>query len=294
MIALARLGGADRWERVMEGWIDDAPDGALAHTVRLGEPGRRLVLSAVAEPSPTYGIRSASARAEEGAVAPSVLEGAARLAGVAMVAGFTRRVGEATGAGPGADLLLDAAIEVARLARQVAKLPRAEAERAEGDARACWELDRAGWVDLPDSCFTYTDAGGALFGTRPVTSPATADIYSPRPGQRRVFERRKVARLERAGDRLLLLHTMHDNVHGFEVTLEVDLATARVTAARSVNSRLPYQGICTEPQARIGTLVGETLEPGARKRIGTLLGGPGGCAQLYDLTADLLKLLAVG
>jgi hypothetical protein len=30
-----------------------------------------------------------------------------------------------------------------------------------------------------------------------------------------------------------------------------------------------------------------------RKRVQTLLGGEAGCAQLYDLTADLLKLLSI-
>ena len=51
-------------------------------------------------------------------------------------------------------------------------------------------------------------------------------------------------------------------------------------------------GICSEPQGRIRTLVGETVDEGLRKRVSALIGGATGCAQLYDLTADLLKLLA--
>jgi hypothetical protein len=39
--------------------------------------------------------------------------------------------------------------------------------------------------------------------------------------------------------------------------------------------------------------VGETLAAGARRRVGTLVGGPEGCAQLFDLVADLLRLLEV-
>ena len=50
-------------------------------------------------------------------------------------------------------------------------------------------------------------------------------------------------------------------------------------------------GICTEPQRKIGALLGETADSGLRQRIQTHLGGESGCAQLYDLTADLLKLL---
>jgi hypothetical protein len=106
-----------------------------------------------------------------------------------------------------------------------------------------------------------------------------------------VFERRKVARLERDGDRLALFHAMHDNVHGFEVTLELDARAERVTGAASVVTRLPYAGICSEPQGKIETLVGEAVDAGLSRRIQGLLGGVTGCAQLYDLTADLLKLL---
>ncbi len=287
------LRGRARYERVMEGSTDDASAGALAHTVVLRDDDRALELTAVALPSPTYEIREARCRVLAGEVAPEAVRGVAALAGTGMVAGFTRRVAETTGGGAGAGLVVDAAVEVARLARQVAKLPRERAERAAGsDPWECWRLDTTSWADLPDSCFTYSAAGRALFGTRPVTSPMTPDLYSPRPGQRRVFERRKRARLERRDGRLVLFHAMHDTVHGFEVTCEIDLASGRIVRADHITPRLPYMGICTEPQARLQSLVGEVADEGLRKRIGPLLGGPAGCAQLYDLTADLLKLLA--
>src|SRR5438093_157390 len=130
-------------------------------------------------------VEPAKPAALRGAVAPAVVEGVATLAGTPMVAGLTRRVAEATGAGEGAGLVLDAVIEIARLARQVAKLPRARAARAAGgNAWECWQLDTTGWIDLPDSCFTYSDAGRALFGIRhvePATQPARARA---RPHQR--------------------------------------------------------------------------------------------------------------
>jgi hypothetical protein len=119
-----------------------------------------------------------------------------------------------------------------------------------------------------------------------------ADLYSPRPRQPRVFERSKVARLARTRERLTLFHSMHDNVHGFAITYEIDLASGRIVAAEGLTPRLPYAGICSEPQAKISALVGEAVDDGLRKRIGALIGGASGCAQLYDLTADLLKLLA--
>jgi hypothetical protein len=293
MPAPVLLAGRDRYERVMHGWVDNTHEDAFTHTVRLTDDDRALEVAVVALPSPTYAIREARLTPLAGDVAPSVAPAYARLAGSEMVGGLTGRTVELLGRAAGAALAVDATIEVARLARQVAKMPRPEAERAAGgDALACWTLDTTGWVDLPDSCFTYSDAGRALFGTRTVATPMVPDLYSPRPGQCRVFERRKVARLERAGDRLHLFHSMHDNVHGFEITCEIDLASGTVTRAEHLTPRLPYAGICSEPQRKLAALVGEHVDPRLRKRIQAMLGGKDGCAQLYDLTADLLKLLA--
>jgi DUF2889 family protein len=291
VIRPALLEGRDRYERVMEGRVDNTHTDALTHTVRLSDDDRALELSLEALPSPSYLIRAARCRPLAGAFAPEVAAGVGRLAGTPMVGGLSRRVAELTGAGAGAGFALGALVEAARLARQVAKLPRAQAERAAGDARECWQLDTTGWIDLPNSCFTYTAAGQSLFGTRAVTTPIQPDIYSPRPGQERVFERRKVARLERRDGRLRLFHSMHDNVHGFEVTYEIDLASDRIVRAEHITPRLPYMGICSEPQRKIGAMLGEAADSGLRQRIQTHLGGESGCAQLYDLTADLLKLL---
>lgn len=291
MLAPPVLDGRDRYERRLEAWTDAVPDDALTHTALLRDPGAAVELAVVARPGPAYEIRQARCRVVEGPVAGSVAAGVARLAGVRMVAGFTRRVAEAAGPGPGAGLVVDAAIEVARLARQVTRLPRERVERSIGDPGRCWELDTTGWPDLPDSCFTYSAAGRALFGARPVAAAMTADLYSPRPGQRRVFVRDRRLRVERREGRILLFHAMYDNVHGFEVTYEIDAASGRILRAEHLTPRLPYQGICSEPQRRMAGMVGEVADQGLRRRAGTLLGGPAGCAQLYDLTADLLKLL---
>ena len=288
----ALLDGRARYERVMDGWVDNLHDDALTHTVHLADSDRAVEVEIVAWPSPSYEIREARCRAIAGDVAAGVTAGFPRAAGTAMVGGLTRRVAEAIGSGAGAGLVVDATVEAARLARQVAKLPRARAERAREGAWECWRLDTEGWIDLPDSCFTYTDAGRALFASRTVVCASGPDLYSPRPGQRRVFVRRKVARLERAGDTLVLFHSMHDDVHGFELHYEVDAASGRIVSARALTPKLPYLGICSEPQRRIDRLVGETLDAGLRKRIQGHLGGASGCAQLYDLTSDLLKLVA--
>ena len=285
------LDGRARYERVMDGWVDNTHDDALTHTVHLADSDRAVEIKIVALPSPSYEIRESRCRAIAGDVAAGVTSGFPRLAGTAMVGGLTRRVAEAIGSGAGAALVVDATIEVARLARQVAKLPRERAERARESAWECWQLDTEGWIDLPDSCFTYSEAGRALFASRTVVCGSVPDLYCPRPGQRRVFVRRKVARLERSNDTLTLFHSMHDDVHGFELTYEIDLASGRIVSARSLTPKLPYLGICSEPQRRIDALVGETVDDGLRKRIQSHLGGATGCAQLYDLTSDLLKLV---
>jgi hypothetical protein len=291
MLDPALLAGRPRYQRVMDGRVDNTHDDAFTHTVRLTDDDRSLEVAVVALPSPTYAVREARLTPLAGRLGGSLPPAFARLAGSEMVGGLTRRVVELLGTDDGAALAVDATIEVARLARQVAKLPRATAERAAGDPLACWMLDTTGWVDLPNSCFTYSGAGRAMFGTRTIATPMVPDLYSPRPGQPRVFERRKVAQLERAGDRLRLSHSMHDNVHGFELRCEIDLASGTIVRAEHVTPRLPYLGVCSEPQRRFASLIGERVDRELRKRIQVVLGGEAGCAQLYDLTADLLKLL---
>jgi hypothetical protein len=288
------LAGRDRYERVMDGRVDNSHDAALTHTVRLTDPDRSVEVIAVCTPSPAYQVREASARVLSGAADPGIAADFPGLAGARMVGGFTKRLAELCGAREGAGLFVDAGIEVARLSRQVTKMPASAVASLEpGDSQACWALDMAGWADLPDSCFTYSPAGRALFGTRPVSSPMVPALYSPPPGARGVFTRKKLARLVLTGRRLHLFHSMHDNVHGFDVHYEVDLDRGTIVAADSITSRLPYTGICSEPQSRIESLRGQPVDAALRRRVQGQLGGIGGCAQLYDLTSDLLKLLSL-
>jgi hypothetical protein len=280
----------------MEGWVDNTHAHALTLTARISDPDLGVEVSALVTPSPGYEILEARARVLGGrpeAVDPEIAVGFGALGGMRMVAGFTRRLVELAGDRRGGQHFVDAGIELARLARQVTKLPPERARAAAGgDAWACWQLDTAGWIDLPDSCFTYSEAGRVLFGTRQVTTPMVPDFYCPPPGKLRVFSRRKVARLELHGRRLALAHSMFDEAHGFEIRYEIDLDTGTIVGADSRTPRLPYMGICNEPQQRITLLVGQPADAGLRKRIQQLIGGSSGCAQLYDLTADLLKLLS--
>lgn len=284
--------GPERYERRMLGWCDNTSDDGFTHTVQLQDDDRSVELVAECGLAPAYEIRRAEARVSAGAVAPDVLAAVARLAGTRMVGGFGRKLSETLGTAEGAALLIDAAMEVARLARQVAKIPAAvTAPIAATDGAACRNLDLTTFADLPGSCFTYSAAADAILATRAVTPTIAPSFYSPAPGATRVFVRRKLARLVRTGTRLDLFSSMHDDVHGFDLHYEIDLTTRTIVAADSVTSRLPYRGLCDEPQARIRSMIGESVDALLRKRSQTILGGEAGCAQLFDLTGDVLKLL---
>lgn len=287
-------GGGDRYERRMLGWSDNTAADGFTHTVRLEDDACAVELVAECSLAPAYAIHAARARVLAGDVAPDALAGAAALGGTRMVGGYTRRLHELIGSGPGAALLIDAALEVARLARQVAKIPTEVTARiAADDGAACRRLDLASFADLPGSCFTYSAAAEAVLASRAITPTLAPTFYSPAPGATRVFVRRKMARLVRTGTRLDLFSAMHDDVHGFDVHYEIDLARGTIVAADSVTSRLPYRGLCDEPQARVRSMVGESVDALLRKRSQAILGGELGCAQLFDLTGDVLKLLEV-
>jgi hypothetical protein len=292
MISSLFLVGRDRYERVMEGWVDNTHEDAFTHTVTMTDDDGAIEFRAVCTPSPSYEIRDAEGRVRTGSVDPAILERLERLKGARMVGGFSKLLAEVCGVGPGAGLFVEAGVEAARLTRQVTKLPR---EATSGfdprDARRCWDLDMAGWPEFPNSCFTYSKAGRALLDERAVSVSMGPELYAPPPGARRIFVRKKRSRLVLTGRRLHLFHSMHDNVHGFDVHYELDLDAGTVVAADSITSRLPYAGVCTEPQGRIAAMIGQPADLALRKRAQSLLGGEAGCAQLYDLTTDLLKLV---
>jgi hypothetical protein len=287
-------GGGDRYERRMLGWSDNTSADGFTHTVRLEDDARAVELAAECSLAPAYEIRSARAAVTFGDVVPEALHGAAGLGGVRMIGGFARRAAELIGTGAGAALLVDAAMEVARLARQVAKIPaEVTAPIPANDGAACRRLDLASFTDLPGSCFTYSAEAEAVLASRTIVPTLAPTFYSPAPGAERVFVRRKMARLVRTGSRLDLFSSMHDDVHGFDVHYEIDLAAGTIVAADSVTSRLPYRGLCDEPQSRVRSMIGQPIDALLRKRSQTLLGGEAGCAQLFDLTGDVLKLLEV-
>jgi hypothetical protein len=294
MIESPWLRGRDRYDRTLEGWTDNTHDDAFTHTVRISDGDFGLEASAVCTPPPAYEIRQASARALDGSPAPGSAERFSGIRGTRMVGGFAKALLEIVGSGEGSDLLAAAGMELARLGRQVAKLPE-EATRGlrKGDARRYWELDNIGWTDLPNSCFAYRPQTKALFDTRAVTTALPPEIYVAPSGAKKIFCRKKLIRMVRTGSRLHLFNSLHDNAHGFDLHYEIDLDSDRIVAVDLICSRLPYLGICDEPQAKITAMKGQRVDGLLRKNIQTMLGGESGCTQIFDLTSDLLKLLAL-
>lgn len=138
MIGSPFLAGRDRYERVMDGRVDNTHDAAFTHTVRLSDPDRSVEVTAVCTPSPGYEVREASVRVLSGAVDPGIARDFPGLAGARMVGGFTKRLADLCGPREGAGLLVDAGIEVARLSRQVTKMPAAAiASLAPSDSQTC-------------------------------------------------------------------------------------------------------------------------------------------------------------
>jgi hypothetical protein len=285
------LGDEGVYERLVTGWVDAMPDGALRFTARLTDAAADLEVALTARSSPSFEILEASARARSEQTRQRCGEVLERLAGIAgrrMVSGFRREVAGLLGPGPGADRILDAAIEAARLSRQVARVAGVPAEPT---AREFHQLDLAAWPELVDTCFTYRRESEPLLD-QVIATPAVIDMYDPRPGARFVFHRYKRTEVRGAPSHLSMYQSMFDQVHGFEVWYEVDVRSHEVVRARALTPRLPYLGLCEQPQARIGDLVGRRLDGDWTGIVRSAVGGREGCWQLTDLTSDLFRLLS--
>ena len=248
----------------MDGWVDNTARGRVhPHGARSRRrPGARGVGRRAAVADATL-IREARAARRWPATSRRPSRPASRGSpGPQMVGGLTRRVAELPGRAPAAPPR-GGRHHRGRASRAPGRQAAAGARpsaRPAATRSECWQLDTTGWVDLPNSCFTYSDAGRSLFGTRTVATPMVPDLYSPRPGPAASL---RAAQGRAAGARRTggcdLFHSMHDNVHGFEITYEIDLATRARSCAPSTSRR----GCRTWASARsrsgkIAALVGET------------------------------------
>lgn len=289
------LDAAGSYERTVTGWVDVLEDSHLELNARLTDRLIDLEVSLVAEPSPSYQLSRAAATARSESTRLScgpLFEAFAGIGRLRMASGFRRRVAAALGEHPLAGHVLDAAIEAARLSRQVTRI------RVPGPGRLgpaeFHQLDLEAWPELLDLCFTYRAETRALFAERSVRTPATVEMYAAPPGRKLVFHRYKRSHVARSGSTLALYQSMFDNVHAFELWYDVDGQSNEILRTRILTPRLPYMGICDEPQQRAHDMVGVTIGPDWTDTVRSRLGGRRGCFQLTDLTSDLCRLLTFG
>lgn len=287
-----RVDGEKPYHRIVTGWVDGREDGALRFTARLTDDRVDLDVTLVARPSPDFeilsaqgGVHSVSTRAR----CSHLLEQLPNLAGARIASGFRRQVAAMLGPDPWAIHVIEAAVEAARLSRQVTRVgPLVPANLSPRDFH---RLDLVAWPEFADMCFTYRAESTALFDERSVSTPAVVDMYAPNPGKKMVFHRYKRTEVTPAGQRLRLYQSMFDQVHGFELWYDLDASTHEILSTKLLTPRLPYMGICEQPQDRVRSLVGIRLDDEWARVVREKVGGRQGCFQLTELTGDLFRLL---
>jgi hypothetical protein len=260
--------------------------------------------------TPDYEIVEAQAHQLAGDNAqfdPALCARYADIRGVRIGRGFSKHILAALGALPGAPEHLLTAIEMARAGQQVYQYtPAFEAQfqprptalengvtSPAETARVAWLKDRA-YMDLANSCYAYRDATLALFDQRGVRCGFDSGLTRPKPGDKRVFWRHKQLRIEArsASDGSPVFaceNWMEDRVHDIKIGFELSAAGV-IANAQSRGLRLPYHGICEDPQQRTTGLNGLHVTAAFVQQFAEHIGGASGCTHLFDLSMDVLRL----
>jgi hypothetical protein len=255
--------------------------------------------------TPEFEVLEASAKqnaGEESQFHPELCRRCAEIKGARIGRGFSKRILVELGDLPGAEEHLFLAIEMARIGQQVVQLPpgfetQFAQSRSIGASEAAynaWRIDRAYMPDLANSCYTYRDASEALFAGGVVRMGFSPELYSPKPGDKRVFWREKrltvsAKRDSQGKDFYACENAMNDTVH--DITIGFDLARdGMISNAHSRGLRLPYHGICEHAQLRTARLNRMRVNDGYTLQFADRIGRSEGCAHLFDLSIDLLRL----
>jgi hypothetical protein len=253
--------------------------------------------------TPTYEVLEAGARqhaGEQAHIAPALCARYSTIAGVGIGRGFSRRIRTALGEDlPGAGQHLLLAIEMARVGQQVFQFsPEFEQRFApqrplrSADALLAWRKDRDYMAGLAGSCYTYRDESEALFATRRVISIVGPPVTRPAPGTLRAFWRRKRLSIRRSGapERAYVCESaMEDTLHDITIGFRLD-HDGRIGEANSGARRLPYSGLCEDPHERVAGLNGVRITEQYVSQLSERIGGSQGCAHLFDLAVDCLRL----
>jgi Protein of unknown function (DUF2889) len=246
--------------------------------------------------TPDYEVLDAAASQDADAqFDPALCARYAGIRGVRLGRGFTKRVTAELGDAPGASEQTVLAIEMARVSQQVYQFPpdfdaRFPPIEGAGEAESAWRKDRAYLPELANSCYTYRDETAALFAARPVRLGFGGDLYSPRPGDKRVFWRTKQLSIAQTPDgRFACESAMDDRIHDIQIGFALS-ADGVISGARSRGLRLPYHGVCEDAQLRTARLEGLRVNAGFVAQFADCVGGAQGCTHLFDLSMDVLRL----
>jgi hypothetical protein len=245
--------------------------------------------------TPEYQVVAATAEqshADPAEFDPELCARQAGVAGIRIGRGFSKNFLNALGDLPGKDAHLFLAIEMARIAQQVYQFPpefEAQFPAIGNPAKLSWQKDRAYMSDLANSCYTYRDETEALFAEREVRAGFDPELYTPRPGDKRVFWRKKQLSISRQEAGFACESAMEDRIHDIRIAFDID-ETGLVSNAQSRGLRLPYHGICEDAQLRTEGLKGLRVGSGYILQFADRIGGARGCTHLFDLATDVLRL----
>jgi Protein of unknown function (DUF2889) len=250
--------------------------------------------------TPEYEIIEASARQIAGEFDPHLCDRYAGISGARIGRGFSKRVISELGEAPGAHEHLLTAIEMARVGQQVYQytpefedqFPSSGGAVSEA-ARIAWLKDRA-YMGLANTCYAYRDESESLFASREVRCGFDAELTRPEPGDKRVFWRNKRVAIElKAGGNGEAIYAcesvMEDAIHDIRIGFELS-SDGMISNARSRGARLPYHGICEDPHLRTPALEGLNVTGAFISQFAEHVGGAQGCAHLFDLSTDALRL----
>ena len=82
---------------------------------------------------------------------------------------------------------------------------------------------------------------------------------------------------------------MEDRIHDIKIGFELS-GDGVISQAQSRGLRLPYHGLCEDPQQRTPGLNGLHVTPAFVAQFAEHVGGANGCTHLFDLSIDLLRL----
>ena len=254
--------------------------------------------------TPEYEIVEAGARQIEGEFDPELCDSYSGINGARIGRGFSKRVLSELGERAGAQEHLLTAIEMARVGQQVYQYtPEFESQFPASDgsptdsARIVWMKDRA-YMSLANTCYTYRDESESLFSNREVRCGFGSELTRPKPGDKAVFWRNKRLAIESKesenGETVYSCESdMQDSIHDIRINFELS-NDGVISNARSHGARLPYHGICEDPQMRTPLLNGIKLTRSFVPQFAEYIGGAQGCAHLFDLSIDVLRLFSFG